>query len=116
MQVLDLVTKELKQFIKFGPTETELESAKRYAVNRVLMSFDHPGAIAGWIETDLLWEDALISPEEYAKVLEKINLESIDTLMNNYWDLSKLNLIVQGPIKSTKSTVKKLEQLIAEIG
>lgn len=114
-EVIRLIIQELSAFIKIGPLKEEIEFAKNYHINRTLMQFDHPGAIADWIEDDLMWEDKIYTPEEYVKLIESVSMEDIINFMQKYWDFEKLNLIIQGPIKNTSTNIKKFEGLIAEI-
>lgn len=111
-EVVELITAELFSFITSGPTEEELEHAKNFSVNQVLMQFDHPSNIAGWIEGDLIWKDKIYMPEEYAKMIERVGKKEIMDFMKKHWDFKKLNLVVQGPIKSTKGNVAKLEKIL----
>ncbi len=114
-QVIHIIAKELKSFITYGPTEDEINFAKNYMVNSTLMQFDHPSAIGGWIEGDLLWEDRIYMPEEYIKVIEKVTKKDIMDFMQKYWDFAKLNLVIQGPVPNTKSNITKFSKLIKEL-
>ncbi len=111
-EVVELITKELKGFYEEGPTQEELSFAKNYLNNSTLMQFDHPSAISSWIEADLMWEDKIYLPEEYVKVVEKVTKEQIVAFMKKYWDFGKLNLVIQGPIASSKENINKFAGLI----
>jgi predicted Zn-dependent peptidase len=111
-QVLELIIKELQGFIAHGPTEEELQFAKNYSSNRALMQFDHPAAIASWIEGDLIWEDEIMMPEEYEKVINSITKKDVMEMMGKYWKLEQINLTIQGPIESSKENVEKYSQLL----
>lgn len=111
-EVLDLIVKELSQFMQTGPTKEEVEFAKNYSVNRVLMSWDQPSNIAGWIKEDLLWEEKIETPEEYVKTLESITADDVVDFMKKYWDFSKLLLTIQGPVKNSKENVKKYTKMV----
>ncbi len=114
-EVITLISKEMKAFIEKGPTEEELRFAKNYRVNRVLMEFDHPSSIASWIEGDLVWENKMYTPEEVAEIIESVTLDEINQFMKKNWDLSKLNLVIQGPIKNTKENIKKYSELVKDL-
>lgn len=115
-EVLELLIKEISVFYQNGPTETEVEFAKNYHINRVLMQFDHPAAIADWIEDDLMWEDKIYTPEEYAEIISKVSVEKIKQFMQKYWDFTKLNLTIQGPVEGTRENKKRYLQLLGDIG
>ncbi|MBI4038107.1 insulinase family protein [Candidatus Daviesbacteria bacterium] len=112
-EVLRLITEELSAFIKNGPTSEEIDFAKNYRVNNALMQFDHPNSIAGWMENDLLWEDKIYTPEEYVKLIKKVTKKDIMEFMQKYWDFSKLNLVVQGPIENSKAHIKKFTEILS---
>ncbi len=114
-QVLNFIAKELWIFYENGPTEEEVEFVKNYHINRVLMSFDHPSGIADWIENDLMWEDKIYLPDEYARLVEQISLSDINQFMHKYWDFSKLNLIIQGPVKNTAVNVAKYKKIFTNL-
>jgi len=115
MEVIKLTTNELANFIAKGPTREEVEFTKDYLANRIMMRFDHPGNIADWIEGDLLWEDKIYSPEEYVKMMEEVDIKTIRGFINKYWDLSKLNLTIQGPINDSEKNIKKFEKLVWDL-
>lgn len=114
-EVVDLTTLELDNFVRLGPTEEELNLVKNYLSNRWEMSFDHPSAIAGWIENDLLWNDKIRVPEEYIEMIEDIKVGDIVDLMQNHWDFSKLNLTIQGPIQNTKENRDKFSGVLEKL-
>ncbi len=99
-EVVQLIWQELQTYITNGPTEEELTMVKHYLINQWMMAFDHPSAITGWIENDLLWNDKIRLPEEYGQIIEKITCQDIIALMQEHWDLSRLNVTIQGPLKN----------------
>ena len=114
-EVIRLISKELSTFVKLGPTKEELEIAKNYAINQSLMQFDHPSGISSWIEGDLIWEDRIYTPEEYAKIIEKVSVRDVSDLVQNHFDFAKLNVVVQGPIEDSKVNKEKFASLVSEI-
>ena len=114
-EVVSLIVAELGNFVKSGPTEEELRFAKNFLTNQWLMAFDHPSSIAGWIESDLLWKDKIDLPEETIKEVEGIKISDITEVMQKHWDFSKLNLVVQGPVRNSLENVKKLTEILEEL-
>jgi len=114
-EVVDLIAKELIAFIKNGPLEEEIIFAKNHHINQCLMSWDHPSAVADWIGGDLLWEKKIYLPEEYVKIIEEVDVQSIIEFMKKNWDFQKLNLMIQGPVENTKANIQKFESLISDI-
>lgn len=114
-EVVSLIVLELAAFIKNGPTQEELRFVKNYLSNQWLMTFDHPSAISGWIENDLVWNDQVRLPEDYIKMIENITVEDVKAVMDKYWSFGKLNLTIQGPIEASKENIAKFEDLVAEL-
>ncbi len=54
-------------------------------------------------------------PEDYIKILENVTVQDTIDLMQKEWDLSKLNLIIQGPIENTKENIEKYEKMISSL-
>lgn len=115
-EVVSLIVSEISAFVKNGPTLKELDFVKNYLSNRWLMTFDHPTAITGWIENDLLWNDKIRLPEEYIEIIQKFTPLDLLKLMQKYWDFSKLSLTVQGPTKDDQKTRTSLKSLLADLG
>lgn len=114
-EVVSLMVSELTAFVKNGPTSEELKLVKNYLTNQWLMTFDHPSAIAGWIENDLMWNNKVRLPEEYIEILEGITASDITKLMQTEWDFAKLNLTLQGPIKNVKEVKHKFEMILEKL-
>ncbi|MDO8429259.1 MAG: pitrilysin family protein [Candidatus Daviesbacteria bacterium] len=114
-EVVSLISRELSALYKNGPTDSEIAFVKNYLNNQWLMSFDHPSAITGWMENDLLWNDKIRMPEEYIEMIKDFTAKECVEIMKKYWDFSKLVLTIQGPLKSSKENIKKFEALIQEL-
>ncbi len=112
-EVVALTLQELTSFMAHGPTEEELTFVKHYLANQWMMAFDHPSAIASWIENDLMWNDQVFLPEDYIKLIEDITVSDLCELMQKYWDVSKINLTIQGAVHNTAANNKKYSTLIA---
>ncbi len=114
-EVVTLIVQELATFIKNGPTEEELIVTKEFLSNQWLMSFDHPSSIANWIEGDLLWEDKIHLPEKMIELIQSTTSEDLIDLMQKYWDFKKVNLVIQGALKSTQDNIKKYSEILAKL-
>jgi predicted Zn-dependent peptidase len=114
-EVVSLISQALETFVTNGPTAEELEFAKNFLNNRWQMSFDHPSSIANWIEDELLWEEKIHLPEELAKSFQKVTPSDLVELMQKYWDFSKLNLVIQGPIAKSKTNEQKFARLVENL-
>lgn len=111
-EVTQLIVKELLSFREKGPLETELAFTKNYLSNSWLMSFDNPSSIAEWVSGEFLWKDKIRFPEDYIALLQDITVKDLVAVMQEHWDMSKLQLIIQGPVEDTKENKKKFEEMI----
>lgn len=114
-EVLNLIATEMTNFLATGPTKEELTLAKNFSKNRSLMQFDNPAVITEWIEGDLLWEDKIYMPESFGKIVESISKKDIIELMKKFWDLKKLNLVIQGPIEDSGQNIKKYSKTVERL-
>lgn len=114
-EVLDLIIKELVGMYLHGPTTEELEFAKNYSINKTLMSWDHPSNIAGWIMSDLMWEDKNETPEEHVKIVQKVTVEDTIKLMRKHWDFKKLIMVIQGPVQNSKANRDKFAKMLDDL-
>jgi predicted Zn-dependent peptidase len=115
-ETLSLVIQEVGSFVANGPTEEELRFAKNYLTSQWLMTFDHPSSIAEWVESHLLWDDKCLLPEDYVHLIANITVEDIIEFMNRYWDLSRINLTIQGPINNSKLASDNYLQMLSRLG
>lgn len=114
-EVLELITKELISYRATGPLQTELDFTKNYLSNKWQMSFDHPAAISDWLHRELFWEKKIRMPEEYIKMLDEISIKDVVEVMQNHWDMNKLQLSLLGPLEETKSNFTKYESIIKHL-
>ncbi|HEX8966010.1 MAG TPA: pitrilysin family protein [Patescibacteria group bacterium] len=112
-EVMTLITKTIKEYITNGPTKEELEFVKHYYVSTWLMAFDNPASVAEWLEEEILWEEKVKMPEENIRMIKNIKQKDVLSVMQKYWDLSKLQLLIQGPLESTDSLEKHFEELLS---
>ncbi len=112
-EVIELIVKELSNFIKSGPLEKELDFTKNYLLNSWLMSFDNPSSIADWVSREFLWKDKIRLPEDYIAMLNEIDVKGIVEIMQEQWDMKKLQLIIQGPLEDNAENRKKYTDMIS---
>ena len=114
-EVISLTTQTLREYVSNGPTDAELGFAKHYLTNQWLMAFDSPGSIGDWVEGGLLWRETVSMPEDYIKIIEAVTVEDVQEVMKKYWDMQKLQLIIQGPISDSAENIKKYKAMIASL-
>lgn len=111
-EVVVIMGEILADFVKSGPTEQELEVAREYLSNQWLMSFDNPASIADWLEDELVWQGQVRMPEDLIKNIRTLKSTDLVSLMKKYWDIDKLNLIIQGPEKMSSSRKARFTRLL----
>jgi predicted Zn-dependent peptidase len=114
-EALSLIIDETASFVANGPSEEELAFAKNYLTSQWLMTFDHPSSIAGWVESHLLWDEKGLLPEDYALLIKDITVADLVAFMAQYWDFSKMNLNIQGPLANSTSTHRKYAQILSKL-
>ena len=114
-EVTRLIAQTLEEFVRKGPTKEEVEFTKNYISNIWLMAFDDPDSIADWMENELLWKDMMRLPEEYIDMIRNVEPKDILRVIQKYWDLAKLNLIIQGPIEDSDKNKEKFSTIIEKL-
>lgn len=114
-EVMELIIREFASFRDKGPLEKELDFTKNYLSNSWLMAFDNPNSISDWISDDLLWKEKILLPEDYIKMLKNITVKDLIDIMQNYWDMEKLQLIIQGPVEESKKNTDKFTKMLEEL-
>ena len=79
------------------------------------MSFDSPDSIADWLENQLLWKDEIKLPNDYIDAIQKISEKDITEMMQQHWNLKKLNLIVQGPLTNKEESIQKFTHYLKDL-
>jgi predicted Zn-dependent peptidase len=114
-EALVLMVSELKNFMTNGPTKEELDFAKNYLTSQWDMAFDHPSSIASWVEGHLLWDDKILLPDDYARLIKGITAEDIVEMIGKHWDFTKTILTIQGPLASSKEKKEEYMSLISTL-
>ncbi len=114
--VVQLIAESLNKYINQGPTKEELDFTKNYLINNWLMAFDNPDSIANWLENELLWRNEIKLPNDYIEVIKNITSKEITEMMQQHWNLKKLNLLIQGPIKDKEKSIQKFTNYLRDCG
>lgn len=103
--VSKVIAEEVISLHKNGLTENEFKRLLKYKIDRSLMALDHPGAMADWIEDELFSQDEIEMPKEYVSRIKNLKRDEVLSHLKNYWDLEKVNLLVQGPAHESTGEV-----------
>lgn len=114
-EVITLITQTLQDMITHGPTEKELQFVKEYYTSSWLMAFDNPASAAEWLEEELLWEEKVRTPEECIRLIKDISAKDITDVIQRYWDLDNIQLLIQGPQKDEETQREKYAELLGKI-
>jgi predicted Zn-dependent peptidase len=113
--VVQLITENLTNYINQGPTKEEVDFTKNYLTNNWLMAFDSPDSIADWLESELLLRSEVKLPNDYIEMIKNISAKEITEMMQQHWNLKKLNLLVQGPIKNKEKAILKFTNYLKDL-
>ncbi len=114
-EVIRIIADTLHEYMHNGPTEEELKFVKNYYMNSWLMAFDSPSSAANWLEEEMLWEEKIRMPEDYIAMVKTITKKDILDMMQKNWDLKKLQLLIQGPLKASKENKDTFAALIQKL-
>lgn len=76
-QVIDSIQAELDDLATNGPTEEELERAKRYAIGQSRISFESTSTHLAWAAETLLHYDHIIDPEDSRARIQAVTAEQV---------------------------------------
>ncbi|KKU10629.1 MAG: M16 family peptidase [Parcubacteria group bacterium GW2011_GWB1_46_8] len=111
-KVIELILQELRDFITRGPTEQEWENAKHYATDRELLRYDNPWSLLDNLEGNFLFEKQILFPDDWNSIRAKLTFRDACKVVKKYWDVSKIQLCIQGNIKNTAQNRKKYQKLL----
>lgn len=111
-ETIKIVVDEILETKKNGLTGDELSRVKKYMEDIRSMLFDTPWEISDWFMDELLWQDKIRLLEEYDKISNAVSSKDVVDSLQKYWDFSKLNLTIQGPIENSKANIEKFEEIV----
>lgn len=76
-EVLDSIQIHLDDLAANGPTEEELERAKRYAIGQSRVSFESSAAHLAWAAETLLHYDRVVEPEDARENIRRVTTEQV---------------------------------------
>ena len=109
MEVTDLLLKEIRKFVKEGPTENELAHIKKRYFFELDSELDDPYRQVVRYAFPHLYSREM-SLEEERILIESITVKKMQEVANKVFDSKRLNLILVGPY--TSKLKSQLEDLI----
>jgi predicted Zn-dependent peptidase len=113
VEAITLMAHEIKRLVDKGLTSDEVEFVKHFRSNRYRMSFDTPLQIASWLTDEYLWEDEIYLPDDYVRMSESVTKDEINAFIKEHWDLSKVQILSQGPLSPAPTDHAALESALA---
>lgn len=112
---MKLIFEEVEKLAKDGPTEEELNQAKKSLVESLPSLFDSPASVASiFAKGELLGktDDHYI---DYVKEINAVTAEQVKAMIAKYFDKSKMTISIVGPVSQFESlkpfTVVPLDSL-----
>lgn len=114
-EALRLIKEEVLKFAKEGPTEAELEQAKKTLIESLPSLFDSPAST-----TVLFAKGELLGKEDshyidYVNEISKVTAEQVKQMIAKYFDPDKMTVSIVGPAEKLKDvgnfTVVPLDSL-----
>jgi len=110
--VIQTIAEVLGAFIEGGPTEAELERAKRRYRIGLEFALDSTSDLAGWFGGSELWRPAETFAERVARV-EAVSIEEIQRVCRGTFSRGNLHLMLVG--RGGPRAEQKLRRLASEL-
>ncbi|MCU0239659.1 MAG: insulinase family protein [Pyrinomonadaceae bacterium] len=108
-QVIDLSIAEMKRLKRDGVTVDELNLAKEQTVATVLLGLEDSSVRAGNLAQTEITHGKIISIEETLQSVEKVTIEEIQQLANEFFQTENITLAAIGNLKNIKIARERLE-------
>lgn len=112
-QTLELIIDEVHIIKKEGITEKELETAKNIYIASLTFGLETPEGIAGHLLHDEFWDQPIMMPNEYIKMIKNITVKDVIDQIQII-DTKNLNLALYGNLREdqVKNISEKVEKII----
>jgi zinc protease len=104
-QALDVLNATLSDFIEKGPTQAELESAKKNIIGGFPMRFDTNKELTGYVAMIGFYELPLDYLDTFRQKIEATTIESVKAALHKKVDMSRLQTVTVG--NSTAANAQK---------
>ena len=98
-QAIRAVLKEFQKLAERKVGAGELKKAKEYVKGKTLLGVETSDALGGWFGFRELFEEEMISPEDYNQSIEAVTAAEIKAVAKDLLRSDRLNLGVVGPFK-----------------
>ncbi len=99
MEAIEVIIEEHKKISLGSVTEEEVNKAKELIKGRIMLSMEDSSNVASYFGTKLLLEDKITTPQETIANIEKVTLEQVVNLAEEYFKPERLNIAVIGPFR-----------------
>jgi len=107
-QAIEAIMREFQSFALQDIGAKELRKAKEYIKGKTLLGVETSDALGGWYGFRELFEEDMISPEDYNKRIDSVSAVEIKTVAQDLLRSDRLNLGVVGPFEDKERFEKIL--------
>ncbi len=97
-ETIEAVQQQLHRLREEPVGVEELAMTKAYARGRTLLRLEDSGANAGWVGSQLLLTDSILTPEEVLGQLDAVTPEDIQAIARHYFRDDALTMSIVGPV------------------
>lgn len=108
-EAIHLIIQEHKNIVKDGVSEEELNSAKKYALGRMVRDLERSSNLAAFIGLKKLFSEPNLTPEDEMDEVEKTTVEEVNKAARDIFRENAINLLVIGPHKNRQRLSKLLK-------
>ncbi len=108
-EVLDICIEELREVVKNGITEQELELIKEQSIASILLGLEDSSVRAGTLARLEMVHGRQISVEETIQKIEAVTIEEVQSLAKEFFQTEKLSFGALGNLNGLKIKRERLE-------
>jgi len=96
-QALDVAMTTLQRFVADGPTEEQLQAAKRYVIGGFALNIDSNAELVGYVAMVGFYQLPLDYLDRFPEQISKVTLSEVNDALRRRLDPSKMVTVVVGP-------------------
>ncbi len=101
---LELLAAEIKDLHDSGPTNDEVERAKRFIIGQHRISFETSASQLSWISESYFAHQQIIDPNETRDAIQAVTTRDVHDIIRATFDPKKIALAAIGPISKSDLT------------
>ncbi len=105
-EVVKAVLHEMKRFREELVPEEEMTKAKEFMIGNMYMGLESSDAIAEYYASQDILDEKILTPDEFAKKIQKVTAKEVQAIAHEIMKDGKLNMAIVGNIKNKESLSK----------